>query len=91
MLRIQLVLYDCSLCAQMKSLLREVSRAYPVDLDEVDINRDPDLREQFDQEVPVLFIEGRKAFKYRTIEPELRNRLDRALLSKENISDQPLS
>lgn len=94
MVRIQLVLYtrrDCSLCAQMKSLLREVSRAYPVDLDEVDIDRDPDLREQFDQEVPVLFIEGRKAFKYRTTERELRKRLDRALLSKENISDQPSS
>ncbi len=75
----------------MKGLLKLVSRAYPVNLDEVDINRDPDLREQFDQEVPVLFIEGRKAFKYRTTETELRNRLDRALLSKENISDQPSS
>ncbi|MEE9181805.1 MAG: glutaredoxin family protein [candidate division NC10 bacterium] len=94
MVRIQVTLYtrhDCCLCDEMKGLLKLVSRAYPVDLDEVDIDRDPHLREQFDQEVPVLFIEGRKAFKYRTTEPELRNRLDRALLSKENISDQPSS
>lgn len=48
MVRIQLVLYDCCLCDEMKGLLKLVSRAYPVDLDEVDINLDPDLREQFD-------------------------------------------
>lgn len=94
MVRIQLVLYtrrDCCLCDEMKGVLKLVSRAYPVDLDEVDIDRDPNLRDRFDQEVPVLFIEGRKAFKYRATEPELRKRLDRALLSKENISAQPLS
>jgi hypothetical protein len=34
--------------------------------------------------VPVLFIEGRKAFKYRTTEPELRKRLEQALLTKRN-------
>jgi len=31
---------------------------------EVDIDADPELRQRFDVEVPVVFIDGRKAFKY---------------------------
>jgi hypothetical protein len=73
----------------MKELLREVTREVPVDLAEVDIDRDPNLRERFDHEVPVLFIEDRKAFKYRTTQLELRRRLDHARVRKERMGEQP--
>lgn len=92
--RIQVTFYtrrDCCLCDEVKRLVREVTRAYPVDLSEVDIDQDPDLRTRFGQEVPVVFIEGRKAFKYRTTAPELRKRLDQALLSKESVDRDPSS
>jgi glutaredoxin len=85
--RIQVTLYtrrDCCLCDEVKGLVHKVTRAYPADLTEIDIDQDPDLRARFDQQVPVLFIEGRKAFKYRTTEPELRKRLEQALLTKRN-------
>lgn len=78
--RIQITLYtrpDCSLCEEMKVLLQGVMRGYPLELSEVNIDQDPGLRERFGHEVPVLFIEGRKAFKYRVTEQELRQRLDR--------------
>ena len=32
---------------------------------EVDIDIDPQLRQKYNDEVPVVFIDGRKAFKYR--------------------------
>ncbi|MFQ5533133.1 MAG: glutaredoxin family protein [Candidatus Methylomirabilales bacterium] len=90
--RIPVVLYtrlECCLCQEMKGLLDKVSREYPMDLAEVDIDEDPELRERFGQEVPVLFIEGRKAIKYRTTERELRKRLDHAAFRKQNIADPP--
>lgn len=90
--RIKITLYtrrDCCLCEEMKELLLEVGRAYPVDLAEVDIDQDPDLNARFDQEVPVLLIEGRKAFKYRTTEAELRKRLEQVLFRKEGTGHPP--
>lgn len=80
---------DCSLCDEVKGLVEDVIGGYPVDLTEMDIDEDPELRARFDQEVPVLFIEGRKVFKYRTTKSELRNRLEQALLEKANIADAP--
>ncbi len=87
--RIQVTFYtrrDCCLCDEAKGLVQRVTRMYAVDLAEVDIDQDPDLQARFDQEVPVLFIEGRKVFKYRTTESELRKRLDQALLAKANVA-----
>jgi glutaredoxin len=92
--RIQVTFYtrrDCCLCDEVKGLVQEVTRAYPVDLSEIDIDQDPDLRTRFGLEVPVVFIEGRKAFKYRTTAPELRKRLEQALSSKGNVDRGPSS
>lgn len=90
--RIQVVLYTrraCCLCEAFKHLLCQVSRDYPLDLAEVDIDLHRDLEARWSHEVPVLFIEGRKAFKYRATEPELRRQLDRALLGTGGFGDSP--
>ena len=86
--RIQVVLYtrrECCLCEEIKQLLCKVSGDYPLDLTEVDIDLRRDLQARWSHEVPVLFIGGRKAFKYRTTEPELRKRLDHALFGTERL------
>ena len=91
--RIHVTLYtrpDCSLCEEMKMLLQRAMRRYPLELDEVNIDQDPELRERFGHEVPILFIEGRKAFKYRVTEQELLKRLDRTIRMRPG-GDQPLS
>ncbi|MBI3796610.1 MAG: glutaredoxin family protein [Deltaproteobacteria bacterium] len=49
----------------------------PFTLEETDISLDPELEARFGQEIPVLFINGRKAFKYRLTAGELRRRLAR--------------
>jgi hypothetical protein len=68
------------LCDDLKILCERLAGEFPVQLREVNIEADPDLKARYDQEVPVLFIEGRKAVKYRTTEGALRRLLRRRLL-----------
>ena len=74
----KIVLYtrkDCCLCYEMKEVVRRVAGEMPLELEEVDVDGSPELREKYGEEVPVLFIDGRKAFKYRVTEGELQRRL----------------
>lgn len=74
----QLTLYsrkDCCLCEEMKKTVREVQTEHPVQVEEVDVDGSPALKEKYGSEVPVLLINGRKAFKYRVTIGELKRRL----------------
>lgn len=68
---------DCCLCEEMKTVLAQVRRDTSFDLEEIDIETDPELESRYGQEIPVLFVNGRKAFKYRLTAGELRRRLTR--------------
>ena len=73
-----LVLYsksDCSLCDEMKRVIEDVRGDCVCTLEVVDIETDPALMERYGYEIPVLLIDGRKAFKYRTDARALRRRL----------------
>jgi glutaredoxin len=68
---------DCCLCDEMKAVVREVAAKIPLEIVEIDVDETPDLRDEFGAEVPVLFIDGRKAFKYRVTAAELERRLNK--------------
>lgn len=68
---------ECCLCEDMKAVLARVRRDIPFDLEEIDISLDPALESRCGQEIPVLFVNGRKAFKYWLTAGELRRRLAR--------------
>lgn len=68
---------DCCLCDEMKAVIKEVAGNLPLDIDEIDVDGSSELREKFGNEVPVLFIDGRKAFKYRVTVSELKRKLKR--------------
>lgn len=73
-----LVLYGktgCHLCEEMKGVIERVAAFVPLELREVDIAGDLELLERYGEEIPVLFVDGRKAFKFRVSENELRRRL----------------
>jgi glutaredoxin len=77
---IELTLYsraDCELCRDMEDAIAQEIGRFESRLEKIDIGGDPELEERFGQEVPVLFINGRKAFKYRCTARELRKRLSR--------------
>ena len=65
----------CHLCEVVKESLVKLSRRGSFTWQEIDVDADLDLRRQFNDEVPVVFIDGRKAFKYRMDEQEFLRRL----------------
>ena len=76
----ELILYtrrDCELCHEMETVLNEVLPRFQADLKRIEIDGDAALEAQFGIEVPVLFVNGRKAFKYWCTASELRKRLAR--------------
>src|SRR5574341_2354335 len=72
----------CHLCDELREVCLRLSAEFPLRLAEVNIEADPALRARYDQEVPVLFIDGRKAVKYRATEAALRRLLQRRLLGR---------
>jgi len=65
----------CHLCEIIKETLVKLQRRGSFDWREVDVDADEELRRQFTDEVPVVFIDGRKAFKYRMDEQEFLRKL----------------
>jgi glutaredoxin len=61
----------CHLCDEAKQVLR----AAGLTVEEVDIDQDPGLQARYNNEVPVVFLNGRKAFKYRVDAKDLQRRL----------------
>lgn len=68
----------CHLCEVMKEQLDQIAARHPFALDVVDIDRDPALRAQYDWEVPVLLVDGKKVAKIRLDEAMLLRRLEAA-------------
>lgn len=65
----------CCLCDDAKHVLELARRQARFDLDEVDIDRRPDLEKLYTDEVPVIAINGSKAFKYRVSVDEFLKKL----------------
>jgi hypothetical protein len=81
---IRLTLYgrpDCHLCHEMRAVVDAVVRAAPlagqVAVDEVDVDGDPALVAAYGEDVPVLCVNGVRAFAHRVEPAALRARLTR--------------
>ena len=64
----EVVLYTragCHLCEEAKDQIHQLQMKAKFVYREVDIDFDPELRQRYNDEVPVVFIQGKKAFKYR--------------------------
>jgi glutaredoxin len=68
----------CHLCEEAKKVLDAARERAEFELEVLDIDADPELKGLYDVEVPVIAIDGVKAFKYRLTRDEflkkLRNR-----------------
>jgi len=65
----------CCLCDTVKAQLGKLRARQPFDLREVNILEDSDAFAKFHEEIPVVFINGRKAFKYHLDEEVFLRRL----------------
>jgi hypothetical protein len=59
----------------MAEVVRVVGEEVSFDFEEVDVDADPALRDRYGDQVPVLLINGRRAFKYELTTGALRRRL----------------
>ena len=67
----------CCLCDEVKVQLRNLQRRQASSLREVNILDEPEAYERFKNEIPVVFVNGKKAFKYHLDEHEFLRRLAR--------------
>ena len=65
----------CHLCEIVKESLSKLERRGGFKWRDIDVDGDDLLRRQFSDEVPVVFIDGRKAFKYHMDEREFLRKL----------------
>jgi glutaredoxin len=54
----------CCLCDQVKEKLMRLQASHAFNLREVNILEDPEAHQRFEEEIPGVFINGQKAFKY---------------------------
>ncbi len=66
---------DCHLCDEAKSVLLAAQKKFFFNLIEVDITTDKILVEEYEEQIPGVFINDRKAFKFHIDEIELCKRL----------------
>jgi len=65
----------CHLCEIVKESLTKLSRHADFQWRDIDVDSSPELKKLYTDEVPVVFINGRKAFKYRMDEREFLRKL----------------
>lgn len=66
---------ECCLCVEMKAVIRQVATLTAFDFEEIDIDSSRELQERYNDQVPLVFIDGRRAFKYRVTAKQLAERI----------------
>ena len=87
----EIVLYSkpgCCLCDEMKARLDALRTNHAFQLREVNILENASAFEQFSEQIPVIFIDGHKAFKYHLDEKKFLQRLNAESTTGENINDE---
>ena len=70
---------DCCLCDEAKAIIERVLLDYPATLTLTDIESNPILFESYKERIPVVRINGKESFVYKTHETTLRKKLDKLL------------
>lgn len=86
---VEVVVYTkpgCCLCDEVKVQLARMQARYGFELREVNILDDRAAEEKYREEIPVVFINGRKAFKFHLNESKLAKRIE--TLSKKGAQSQ---
>jgi glutaredoxin len=65
----------CHLCERARSIVHEVRGEVPFDLEEVDIGGDPELESKYREWLPVVEIDGERAFVYHVDPSALRRKV----------------
>lgn len=72
---------DCCLCDDVMVTVKKISKILPFRFEEVDITKSEDLNRRYFEEVPTIFINGKKSFKFRIDEEQFRKKILREIVS----------
>jgi glutaredoxin len=67
----------CHLCDEAKASIQASGCGEEFTLEEVNIDNDPALHEKYQYDIPVILIDGTKAFKHRVDPREFKRKLRR--------------
>lgn len=59
----------CSLCDKAKEVILQTAKEYPIHIEEIDIGGNSELLSRYGEEIPVVFVDGVKLFKFH-VDPE---------------------
>lgn len=74
----RVVLYskpDCCLCHQSLEILQRLTGEFDLEIEEVDITRDPALHDRYRYTIPVVVIDGKQVLESKIAEHYLRRAL----------------
>ena len=64
----------CHLCDEAKEVIDRVGRRVPFNVSVINIDNDPALEKLYGEQIPVVFINGTKAFKFHVDAVELEKK-----------------
>ena len=67
----------CGLCEEAKEVILQARHRLPFDFVEIDIETDAELFAKYQYDIPVVFVDGHKAFKHHVSLDALLERLRR--------------
>jgi glutaredoxin len=76
--QVKVVLYHaqgCHLCERALRVLQEIRQEIPFDLEQIEIDGDPELEARYREWLPVVEIDGERAFVYYVDSGALRRKL----------------
>lgn len=71
---------DCVLCQDVKDVVDRVMGEIPFQFKEIDVCSSEDLDRRYREDVPTIFINGKKAFKFKIDEAEFKRRLRKEMI-----------
>ncbi len=71
---------SCALCKEAKETICRVNEDIPFQYREVDISSSEDLFRRYREDIPLIFINGKKAFKFKVDEAEFRKTIRKEII-----------
>lgn len=70
----------CANCRIATSVIKKVNDDIPFTLNEIDISSNEGLKRRYSEDIPTVFINGKKSFKFKVDEAEFCKKIKREIL-----------
>lgn len=71
---------DCALCREAEGIIDRAGQELPFQFKKVGIDTSEDLLRRYKGEIPTVFINGKKVFKYKVDEAEFKKRIRKEII-----------